>query len=88
MSTTRTLDDCEYVAAVDAMLADLFTTRPRRRKKATEVHHHKCGSASCGKIWSHCEADFHNGVEFEAGHCCPACGTEQLFKCTPEGKPI
>lgn len=88
MSTTYTGDDCEYVAQVCRILEDLFGSKPRRRRKSTEIHYHKCDSAACGKIWNHCEADFKSSAQFEAGHRCPACGTEQLYKCTPEGKPI
>ena len=82
---TGDLCDIEHVCR---MLEQLFGRPRKRAAKSTEVHHHKCTDASCGRIWSHAEADFNSSKAFNAGHCCPACGAEQFYKCTPEGKPI
>lgn len=86
--STHTLDCCEdFAAMIDQLFGNLQASAPRRGPR-TEVHHHKCDSTRCGRIWSHAEADFHSSAEWEAGHSCPTCGTKQVFKCTPEGKPL
>jgi hypothetical protein len=86
----NTLDLCDISCSDFACaMRELFGGMPDRpRRKSDELHYHKCPDASCARIWSHRESDFHNAKDHNEGHQCPVCGTEEFYKCTPQGKPL